>query len=181
MNKFSNSRQLFEIFNIHTEVYKVQKTNEEGEQVVEPNKLKKGMMKRLNDHINPVLCDMHPDECVEEAYKHKNNQMFSWKFLRAAICMIPIGKLTLEHRKSLMLRSEIEDIAQILHEQALKRPVVLEENGDGENNGDDDFAKFMMQQSNSNGGDKPKEPNSNTESKTIEDATMKEEYAEPAA
>ena len=80
-----------------------------------------------------------------------------------------------------MLKSEIEDIAQILHEQALKRPVVLEENGDEENNGDDDFAKFLMQQNNSNGGDKLKEPNSNTETKTVEDATMKEEYAEPAA
>jgi len=27
----------------------------------------------------------------------------------------------------------------------MKRPVVLEQNGDGENNDDDDFAKFMLQ------------------------------------
>jgi len=51
------------------------------------------MMKRLNDYINPVLCDMVPDECVEEEYKNKNNQFFSWKFLRAVITMIPIKEL----------------------------------------------------------------------------------------
>jgi len=102
-------------------------------------------MARLNDHINPVLCDMDPDQCVEEAYMNKKNQVFSWKFLRAVMCMIPISKLTKEQTRNMMMKSEIEEIATILHEQAMKRPCVLEEEGDGENNGDDDFAKFMLQ------------------------------------
>ena len=98
------------------------------------------MMKRLNDHINPVLCDMDPDECVEEAYKRKNNQVFSWKFLRAVMCMVPITKLTVEQSKSLMVKSDIEEIAQILHQQAMKRPVVLEGNEDDQEDADDAFA-----------------------------------------
>jgi hypothetical protein len=70
MNKFHNSKQLFEVFNIKTEIYKVQKTNEPDEV---SSSIKPGMMRRLNEHINPVLCDMNPDECVEEEYKNKNN------------------------------------------------------------------------------------------------------------
>lgn len=54
----------------------------------------------------------------------------------------------------------------------MKRPVVLEQNGDGENNDDDDFAKFMLQQK---GDSINKEP----ESKKTEDEPMKEEYVEP--
>ena len=122
MNKFNNSRRLFEIFNIEKEIYQEEKTTEQVS-----NKLKPGMMRRLNEHINPVLCDMDPEECIDEEYKNKNNQIFSWKFLRAVMCMIPVNKLTSEQRKMMMLKSEIEEIATIVHQAhlpAMKRPVI---------------------------------------------------------
>jgi hypothetical protein len=72
-------------------------------------------MKRLNDHINPVLSDMDPDQCVEEEYMNKKDQVFSWKFLRAVVGMIPISTLANEQKKHLMFKSEIEEIAKILH------------------------------------------------------------------
>jgi hypothetical protein len=100
------------------------------------------MLKRLNDIINPVLCDMDPDECVEEPYKNKNNQVFSWKFLRGIMSMIPIRMMNIKETSFLMLRSEIEEIATLVHAQAMKRSVI-QEKYDEEENGDDEFAKFM--------------------------------------
>ena len=152
MNKFSNSKKLFETFSIAKEAYKIQKTGEEGEDVEGKGEgvsdgttttIKAGSMTRLNDHINPVLCDMDPDQCVEAEYMNKKNQVFSWKFLRAVMCMIPISKLTKEQTRNMMMKSEIEEIAKILHEQALKRPCVLEEEEGAGGDDDDDFKKFM--------------------------------------
>ena len=48
----------------------------------------------------------------------------------------------------MMLKSEIEEIATIVHQAhqpAMKRPVIQEAEADAGANDDDDFAKFMAQ------------------------------------
>ena len=45
--------------------------------------LKAADLPSLSDNLVPILIDIDPDQDIEEAYKHKKNQVFSWRFLRS--------------------------------------------------------------------------------------------------
>jgi hypothetical protein len=84
----------------------------------------------------------------------------------------------------MMLKSEIEDIATMIHQThapAMLRPVIQEEIADTGDNGDDDFAKFMLQQQQQqNGGPPPQEAAAAASNEAVEDEHMtKEEFVEP--
>lgn len=36
----------------------------------------------MSDFLNPILIDMDPEQMVEEEYKHKNDQVFTFRYLR---------------------------------------------------------------------------------------------------
>lgn len=36
----------------------------------------------MSEFLNPMLIDMDPEQMVEEEYKHKNNQVYTFRFLR---------------------------------------------------------------------------------------------------
>ena len=37
----------------------------------------------LNAFLNPVFQDMDPDQAIEDEFKHKKNNLFCWRTLRA--------------------------------------------------------------------------------------------------
>jgi hypothetical protein len=39
-------------------------------------------MPTLGDYLYPLISDIDPDNGIEEAYKQKHQQLFSWRFLR---------------------------------------------------------------------------------------------------
>ena len=92
-------------------------------QIPEKNHLKRGSLKRLNEYISPILADQDPDEGIEEEYKKKYDQLFSWRFLRA---ISYVDQVVGKNQKSnhLGVNGNIERTAEIIHDQASKRPVI---------------------------------------------------------
>lgn len=89
--------------------------------------IKKGPLKRLNDYVNPVLADQDPEQCIEEEYKRKHQQVFCWRFLRT---LSYIDQSTYYQKKGnagenkvKTFNGDVELLASQIHEQAKKREI----------------------------------------------------------
>lgn len=85
----------------------------------------------MSDYLVDVLQDIDPDQGIEEAYKHKKQQVFSWRFLR----QISFVDLVNFHGKPEMQKQfnkfegNVEEQALILYSRNKKKDIELS-NGD---------------------------------------------------
>jgi hypothetical protein len=70
--------------------------------------------------VYKVLLDYDPEQGVEEEYKNKTNQLFSWRFLRQ-IAYIDIGNFNLKHKAE--FKGDIDEQALLLYERAKKKEI----------------------------------------------------------
>lgn len=93
----------------------------------------------LSDYVYPVLMDCDPNQGIEDEYKNRHNQLFSWRMLRQ-IAQVDITNFSMvkstqsdEGRKGGMKNFDgnIEEQALLLHEKAMKREMPQEEQREG--------------------------------------------------
>lgn len=51
--------------------------------------MKQGSILKLNDFVNPIMCDQDYTQDIEDEYRRKHDQTFCWKFLRAVSYLDP--------------------------------------------------------------------------------------------
>ena len=96
---------------------------------------KKAALPSLSDFVYPVLMDIDPTNLVEDEYKNRHNQLFSWRMLRQ-IAAVDIANFSMikanpgEEGKRGGIKNfdgNIEDQAIFLHQKCLKREMPLAE------------------------------------------------------
>ena len=80
-------------------------------------------MNPLSVYLTPLFMDMDPDQGIEDEYKNKHSQVFSWRFLRALsfvdlVCFHP------ENQKFQSYQGNVEEQAENIHKKAPLREIV---------------------------------------------------------
>ena len=122
VNRSRNAKTLFQMMKMDGE----KKVRVDTDAAATTN-VKKGQLKRLNDYVNPILADQDPENCIEEEYKHKHQQVFCWRFLRTVSYLDQSAffprKGTTGESKVKTFNGEVEPLARHIHEQAKKREI----------------------------------------------------------
>ena len=107
------------ILRLDREIYKVP-----GSQVTldEKHALKNGSLLQLNYYLNQVLAEADPENEVEDEYKHKNQQAFCWKFIRA-VSYLDLTNFNNFVKKPSNITANVEQMAMTIHCEAKKREV----------------------------------------------------------
>lgn len=96
---------------------------------------KRAALPSLSDYVYPVLMDIDPTNMVEDEYKNRHNQLFSWRMLRQ-IAAVDIANFSMikatpgEETKRGGIKNfdgNIEDQALFLHAKCPKREMPTQE------------------------------------------------------
>ena len=79
---------------------------------------------KLNDYVNPIMCDLDYTQDIEDQYRRKHDQTFCWKFLRAVSYLDP---QSFQDKKMQVFNGNVEFIAQNIHQQAKKSDLPVPE------------------------------------------------------
>lgn len=88
------------------EVFRVEKDQVGGS-------MKQGSLMKLNDYVNPIMCDLDYTQDIEDEYRRKHDQTFCWKFLRAVSYLDP---QSFQDKKMQVFNGNVEFIAQNIHQ-----------------------------------------------------------------
>ena len=139
VNSSINARQLFLTMRMEGE-----KKTRPGTDKAAVTNIKKGQLKRLNDYVNPILADQDPDNCIEDEYKRKHQQVFCWRFLRT---LSYIDQSTFFQKKGnagenkvKTFNGDVELLASQIHEQAKKREIKEERPEDDHEQDEEELA-----------------------------------------
>jgi hypothetical protein len=83
----------------------------------------------VSDYLNRVLTDLDPDQGMEEEYKVKKEEVFSWRFLRQVsfVDLVNFHGEPEAHRGFIRFDGDIEKQAKILYNRNKKRDIIFEQ------------------------------------------------------